>query len=72
MVSMKPEGGDVVGSYGGSGNIDARDQMTFPIVPPGRYVVWGRPNPGSDDAQTESVTVDLKGGQASEVMLKAK
>jgi hypothetical protein len=72
MVNLEPEGGNVVGSYGGSGNIDARNQMTFEILPPGRYVLWGRPNPGSDAEQTESVTVDLKGGQASEVTLKAK
>ena len=72
MVSIEPEGGEVVGSYGGSGNIDAKNQMTFEIVPPGRYVLRGRPNPGSDDEQTEPVTVDLKGGQASEVTLKAK
>ena len=72
MVSIAPEGGEVVGSYGGSGNIDARNQMTFEIVPPGRYILRGRPNPGSDDEETEPVTVDLKGGQAAEVTLKAK
>ena len=72
MVSIAPEGGEVVGSYGGSGNIDARNQMTFEIVPPGRYVLRGRPNPGSDAEETGPVTVDLKGGQAAEVTLKAK
>ncbi|KAL8899722.1 MAG: hypothetical protein Q9207_006051, partial [Kuettlingeria erythrocarpa] len=72
MVSIKPEGGEVVGSYGGSGDIDAENRRTFEILPPGRYVISGRPNPGSDDEQAESVTVDLKGGQASEVKLKAK
>jgi hypothetical protein len=68
IVSIAPEGGDVVGS----GNIDAGNQMTFAIVPPGRYVVRGRPNPGSDAEETGAVTVDLKGGQAAEVTLKAK
>jgi hypothetical protein len=29
IVSMAPEGGAVVGSYGGSGNIDEKNQMTF-------------------------------------------
>ena len=72
IVNMEPEGGNVVGSYGGSGNIDAKDQMTFEIVPQGRYVLRGRPNPGSDAEETEPVTVDLKGGQASEVTLKAR
>ena len=72
MVSIKPEGGEVVGSYGGSGDIDAKDKMAFEFVPPGRYVLRGRPNPGSDAEETEAVTVDLKGGQAAEVTLKAK
>ena len=72
IVSIAPEGGEVVGSYGGSGNIDARNQMTFAIVPPGRYVLRGRPNPGSDAEETGPVTVDLKGGPAAEVTLKAK
>jgi hypothetical protein len=72
IVSIAPEGGEVVGSYGGSGTIDAGCQITFEIVPPGRYVLRGRPNPGSASEETEPVTVDLKGGQAAEVTLKAK
>ena len=72
MVKIAPEGGEVVGSYGGSGNIDAKDQMNFEILPPGRYVLRGRPNPGSDSEETEAVTIDVKGGQAAEVTLKAR
>ena len=72
VVRISPEGGDVVGSYGGSGNIDAKDQLDFAILPPGRYVLTGRPNPGSDSEETEPVTLDVKGGQAAEVTLKAK
>jgi hypothetical protein len=72
ILGIAPGGGEVVGSYGGSGNIDARNQMTFEFVPPGRYVLRGRPNPGSDAEETGLVTVDLKGGQAAEISLKAK
>ena len=64
--------GDDIEPYGGSGNIDAKNQMMFETLPPGRYVVSGRPNPGSDTEETGAVTVDLKGGQAAEVTLKAK
>lgn len=71
-VSIKPEGGEVIGSYGGSGTIDAKNQKVFEIVPPGRYILSGRPNPGSDNDETEAVTVDLQGGQAAEVTLKTK
>ena len=72
IVMIAPEGGEVIGSYGGSGNLDARDQMTFENVPPGRYLLRGRPNPGADREQTEPVTVDLQGGQTTEVTLKAR
>ncbi len=72
MVQITPEGGEKIGSYGGSGNIDAKNQMTFENVPPGRYSFHGRPNPGSDNEQTESVTFELKGGQATEITLKAR
>ena len=72
MVKISPEGGDVVGSYGGSGNIDARDQLNFAILPPGHYILTGRPNPGSDSEEVGPVTIDVKGGQAEQVTLKAK
>jgi hypothetical protein len=72
VVKVSPEGGDVVGSNGGSGNIDAEDQMHFRILPPGRYVLTGRPNPGSDSEETEPVTIDVKAGPAVEVTLKAR
>jgi Carboxypeptidase regulatory-like domain len=72
MVSITPEGGDKVGTYGGSGNINDKNQLTFQNVPPGRYIIRGRPNPGSDDQQTDPVTIDPKGGQTIEVKLQAK
>jgi hypothetical protein len=72
IVSIEPEGGEAIGTFGGSGNIDAANRISFQNVPPGRYVLRGRPNPSSDDQRTEPVTVDLKGGDAAEVTLKAK
>jgi hypothetical protein len=72
IVSMEPEGGSKIGPYGGSGNIDTDGKMTFKDVPLGKYVVKGRPNPGSDSEETEPTTVDLKGGETTTVTLKAK
>lgn len=72
MVSIAPEGGEVVGSWGGSGNIDSKNQISFEDVPPGKYVIFGRPNPGSDNQKTDPITVDLKGGKTEELKLKAK
>jgi hypothetical protein len=72
IVSVKPEGGEVVGSYGGSAQIDANNQFVFEVLPPGRYFLSGRPNPGLDTEETEPVAVDLVAGQAAEITLKAR
>lgn len=72
IVEIEPEGGSVVGSWGGSAQIDAKNKYSFAEVPPGRYILKGRPNPGSESQQTEPITVDLQGGQVSKVTLTAK
>jgi hypothetical protein len=72
LVSVKPAGGEVVGSWGGSGRIDEHDQILFTDVPPEKYVFQGQPNPSSANQQTEPTTVELKGGRALEITLKAK
>ena len=71
-MELEPKGGDVVGSFGGTATIDRKNQFTFENVPPGEYVIRGHPNPSSADQMSEAVTIDLKGGQAEEVTLKAK
>jgi hypothetical protein len=72
IVNLEPEGGNAVGTYGGSGHIRDKNQITFENVPPGRYVLRGQPNPGSADQQTDPVTVDLKGGKTAEIKFSAK
>jgi hypothetical protein len=72
LVNIEPEGGSKVGSWGGSGNVDASGFIAFENVPPGKYVLWGRPNPGGDAEQTGKVTVELAGGETTEVSLQAK
>ncbi len=73
IVRIAPEGGEAVGKYGGSGNISSdKNQITFDNVPPGRYVLRGRPNPGADNQETDPVTVDLKGGKTAKIKLIAK
>jgi hypothetical protein len=72
IVHVEPEGGAAVGKWSGSGNIDAEGQITYEHIPPGRYMVRGRPNPGSDNEQTEITAIDLKPGELSKVTLKAK
>lgn len=72
LVSLSPEGGDVVGSHGGSGQIDAENRFTFDNAPPGRYFVRGQPNPTTEGERTEPVPVELEGGRTTEVTIKAR
>jgi hypothetical protein len=69
---IEPEGGDRIGTFGGSGNINAKNQITFENVPPARYVLRGKPNPSSSKEVTEPITVDLTGGKTVEIVLYAK
>jgi hypothetical protein len=71
MIDIEPEGGSKVGSWGGSGSINAENVMEFSNVPPGRYVIQGHSNPHRENEVTEPVTVELKGGETSEITLKA-
>jgi hypothetical protein len=72
MVHIEPEGGERVGTWGGSGNIDAKSQISFDDVPPGRYVLQGQPNPSIANQRTEPLAIELKGGQTAEIKLSAK
>lgn len=72
IVEIKPEGGEKIGSWGGAGNLNAEGVIEFKNVPPGRYVLTGRPNPGSESQQTTPQTVELTGGKTTEVTLIAK
>jgi hypothetical protein len=71
-VQLEPEGGNAVGKFGGSGHIDDQNQITFSNVPPGRYVLRGRPNPGSTRQETDPVTIDVQASQTAQVKLMAK
>jgi Carboxypeptidase regulatory-like domain len=72
LVNIEPEGGQKIGSWGGSGQIDDNNIITFENVPEGKYVIYGRPNPSSNDQTTEQKTFDLRGGETTNVTLKAK
>jgi hypothetical protein len=72
VVHVVPEEGQATGRWSGTGNIDANFSIRYENIPPGKYVVTGRPNPGSDDQETEPLTVELVGGESTDVILKAK
>lgn len=72
IVEIEPEGGNVVGSWGGSGNIDGNNEITFSNAPAGKYFIWGHPNPSSGKDNTPQIMIDAKGGATVDVVLKVK
>ncbi len=72
IVQIESFEGAKVGTWGGSAQVDPEGAVNFTNIPPGKYKLHGRPNPGGDNEQTEDVTVEVIGGKESEVILKAK
>jgi hypothetical protein len=72
LVEITPKGGNKIGSWGGSAQIDETNSYTFRNVPPGEYVITGRPNPSRGDEQKEPHEVELKAGEMASIRLQAK
>jgi hypothetical protein len=72
IVELEPEGGSQVGKWSGSGNIDTKNQIEFHDIPPGRYTLWGQPNPGSETQRTKPLPLDLRGGATVDITLPAR
>lgn len=60
------------GSWGGSANIGGDGSYTFKDVPPGEYIISGKPNPGRSADRTDPATVHIKGKDQHHVKLTAK
>ena len=59
-VAIEPEGGEKPGSWGGSANVKEDGTFEFMGVPPGRYTLTARPNPGSDrEATRRNIRVEV-------------
>lgn len=72
IVNIVPEAGEKVGRWSGSAQLDAQDQFHFQNIPPGAYLVSGRPNPGSDSQETPKQRIVLKAGQQQTLTIQAK
>ena len=72
IVNIEPEGGSAIGTWGGSGNIDAHNEISFTDIPPGRYVLQGQPNPSTGNQQTKPLAIELKGGRLTEITIAAQ
>ena len=63
--------GGGIGSWGGSANIGVDGTFTFENIPPGHYVVTGKPNPGRIDDRTEPIKVEIEGKDRHSIKLIA-
>ncbi len=77
IVEIEEEGADpatggAIGSWGGSANVGDDGTFTFESIPPGRYVVTGKPNPGRVDDRTEPTVIEIQGKDRHTIQLIAK
>jgi hypothetical protein len=72
LATLTPEGGDRVGSYGGSAELKADGTFTFEHVPPGKYTVSVRLNPGPEvkGKDPHARDVEVKAGTTGEVVIE--
>src|SRR5690606_28108133 len=72
LVNLVPEEGEEVGRWSGSANVNDEGKVTFENIPPGNYVLTGRPNPGSDAEQTNPIVLNLEPGKTTDASLDPK
>jgi hypothetical protein len=70
IANLSPEGGDKVGSWGGSSKVDAENKVKFSGIPPGKYVLRVYPNPSSEADRKKEQTIELKGGEERIIVVK--
>ena len=71
VIHMADATGAGVGKWGGSGNINQENWIEFKNVTPGKYLVYGQPNPGSTSEKTKTIEVEIVGGKSLEIELQA-
>ena len=71
MVQLMPEGGPKVGSWGGSTRCREGGKFEFKGVPPGKYELVARPNPGSANEATPPQKVTIQAGKASQIEIRS-
>jgi len=71
MVELTPEGGHKVGSWGGTVRCREGGKFEFKGVPPGKYELVARPNPGSRREATTPQEITVQPGKACEIEIRS-
>lgn len=74
IANLTPEGGDKVGSWGGSTEVKPDGTFEFDGVPPGKYTVTARQNPGTvvEGKDPNARDLEVKAGATEEVEIELK
>ncbi len=72
LVELEPEGGGKLGSWGGSMRIKEDGSFAFKGVPPGAYVLVGRPNPMRKGEATDPQSIVITAGKAVTLILRSE
>ncbi|MBL7153911.1 MAG: hypothetical protein ISS79_09350 [Phycisphaerae bacterium] len=67
ILELEPEGGNKPGTWGGSWNLSADGSFKMTGIPPGKYVISTRPNPGSSDFEPNIGKITVEGGKTYEM-----
>jgi protocatechuate 3,4-dioxygenase beta subunit len=63
LIAVEPEQGAGIGKWGGSANVREDGSVRFDGVPPGRYRIYGRPNPGAVGDRSSDQIIEVKRGE---------
>lgn len=69
-VQLEPEGGSKVGKWSGGANCEADGSFVFKNVPPGRYILTAKLNPGTVGKHEAAKAIEVKPGEVMEFELK--
>ena len=62
MVELEPKGGSRIGKWSGSSNCKKDGSFEFSGIPEGEYVLYARPNPGSEKEKSKMFDITITTG----------
>jgi len=67
VLELEPEGGNKPGTWGYSGHLSKEGTFEIKGIPPGRYIISTRPNPGSSNFEPNIGILKIEGGKNYEM-----
>jgi hypothetical protein len=69
VLELEPKGGNKPGTWGYSGHLSDDGSFNITGIPPGKYVVNTRPNPGRSDYEPNAEAVTVEPGKTYEIVI---